>query len=334
MFEYIAYLISILLVIIGIIIYTRGKKQEGIIIIIAGIAVLIIMRGMMTELGKKLTSNSLNRIKGFNTNQLMFGVIVLFCVIFVISYTYSQSIFTLPVSTFEFINDNRPYDARLVFEYPSYLDKKVKNKYIDGSYLQVSNSNQITYNYWLYISGNDNNQILEENTGLCGRGWETCNYGKWKHIMHYGDGPQTISGEPSYIRYQCPGFWLQRNLNILTICINTTGVVEKGELFHLQDIELNKWTNITVTLNNNVINIYRNGKLEISKVILGNVQLLPGKNLYLGNINSDGFAGLIWKGVYINEALNANSVYDLYKKNRSDLVKFMENHLNKTMIQN
>ena len=84
MFEYIAYLISVLLVIIGIIIYTRGKKQAGIIIIIAGIAVLIIMRGMMTELGKKLTSNSVNRIKGFNKNQLMFGVVILFFVIVLI----------------------------------------------------------------------------------------------------------------------------------------------------------------------------------------------------------------------------------------------------------
>lgn len=78
----------------------------------------------------------------------------------------------------------------------------------------------------------------------------------------------------------------------------------------LKNVPLQKWNHIVVSVYNNNIDLYLNGKLSRSCLLKGFPK--PNTDHLHFNVN-DGFDGQIAKSIFVNSSLNQTEVYDLYK---------------------
>jgi len=261
------------------------------------------------EQAKSMAYSAMGFIAELPKAQLFFYAMVITIVTFIYLYHAFKRKYGLPGSAFQFIK-NRPHDGRAVFEYK---DGKKMTDYIPGSKLDISKYDQISYGFWIYISGVDNN-VLDKDITTCGRSWVTCNYKKWKHVLHWGKKPD----KNGHVDYQIPGIWLAPRENNLVCIFNTDGS-RYGEMITLDNIDLNKWVHITLTLGNRNVTLYKNGKIEKSMILRGNPIISKEDNLYIGNIHQDGFAGLMYLGFYSNNELEPRQINSIYNKQRNKI---------------
>ena len=93
-----------------------------------------------------------------------------------------------------------------------------------------------------------------------------------------------------------------------------------SESYLLENLELNKWMNITITISNNAVSIFRNGELEVTGLVSGSLYLnnINNKNIYfLGNpkltsSSAEGFPGFINYFNFYNRVLTPNEIKTLY----------------------
>jgi hypothetical protein len=93
-----------------------------------------------------------------------------------------------------------------------------------------------------------------------------------------------------------------------------------SESFLLENLELDKWMNITVTINGNTLSIYRNGFLEMTGLVSSLLYLnnIKNKSIYfLGNPNlsstsQEGFPGFINYFNFYNRVLTPDEINTLY----------------------
>lgn len=78
----------------------------------------------------------------------------------------------------------------------------------------------------------------------------------------------------------------------------------------LKSVPLQKWNHIVVSVYNNNVDLYLNGKLSRSCLLKGFPK--PNTDHLHFNVN-DGFDGQIAKSIFVNASLNPTEVYDLYK---------------------
>lgn len=119
-----------------------------------------------------------------------------------------------------------------------------------------------------------------------------------------------------------PGIWLARKTNRLVVATRTKA---RGhlEFCDVDNIPLQKWVHVCYVLNNRVVDIYVNGKLERSCVLTG-VPLLNNQSLYLipPNPNTSqvaqdmryGFLGQLSSVRYYSSALRPVDVARLYNE--------------------
>jgi hypothetical protein len=119
-----------------------------------------------------------------------------------------------------------------------------------------------------------------------------------------------------------PGIWLARKTNRLVVATRTKA---RGhlEFCDVDNIPLQKWVQVAYILNNRVVDIYVNGKLERSCVLTG-VPLLNNSDLYLipANPNTSqvaqdmryGFLGQLSSVRYFSRALRPVDVARLYNE--------------------
>jgi hypothetical protein len=180
--------------------------------------------------------------------------------------------------------------------------------------LQLGNT---TYSFWIYVNGSNNS--VNKNT------WNTYRYKEWKSIMYRGD---------SSSQTQFPGFWLTPTLNNLVIAFQYNN--SKVERIQLDNIEMNKWINITTVIENKSVSVYINGLLDR----INNLDQTPPDvspyNLYINNEysnsteeeddgksinplskNKNGFPGYLTNVINYNYPLSADYIkesYIYYKK--------------------
>lgn len=78
----------------------------------------------------------------------------------------------------------------------------------------------------------------------------------------------------------------------------------------LDNVKLQRWTHIVVSVYNNIVDIYYDGKLKKSCVLKG----FPEPNTNDLHLSLDGgFSGKIAKMNYINAAINQNEAYSIYR---------------------
>lgn len=182
-----------------------------------------------------------------------------------------------------------------------------------------SNGVQMTYSMWLYINN-----------------WDY-NYGTAKHVFHRGD---------INLNYANPNIWLYPRENKLMIRFqivkptsNSGGVfmaathsnnpnthpsiLNENFVCDLPYVPIQKWMNLIVTLNNNVSDVYLDGKLLRSCALSGVPHIVYndiGNDIYLGGDSSlngnsmPGFDGYISNVVFKNDSVTYPEVTKMYSQ--------------------
>lgn len=142
---------------------------------------------------------------------------------------------------------------------------------VEGANLESSNTNEFCYSFWVYINSSMWNA-------------DNVNLNKWKHVFHRGSHGQIDSN----LELQVPGVWLWPNTNRLWCVISTENGPEYGEGLVFDDIPVNKWTHVTLSLVNNTFDLYLNGKLERTITLYRNPKTVNNSHhLYFFGISND-----------------------------------------------
>ena len=222
---------------------------------------------------------------------------------------------------------------------------------IPSSILTISNTEfekelqlgNFTYSFWIYINGS--------NTSSTTNTWNTYRYQDWKNIMYRGaNSTSTLSSSVSSedesnistteITTQFPGFWLTPTLNNMIIAFQQTG--SNVERIQIDNIEMNKWINVTTVVENKSVSIYINGLLDRINNLNQNSIEMSSYSLYINNRNSSnisqdntnknfGFPGYLTNIIYYNYALTGNYIkdaYDYYFKEINDYQINLDNKNN------
>ena len=155
------------------------------------------------------------------------------------------------------------------------IQAKSTNTITNSKIYKSTTGIQFTYSFWIYI---------HDLTYL---------YDNWKSILVKKDA-QTIS----------PGIWLHPTKNSIKIELSTLNKTTE-ELF-IEDIPLQKWIFMSVTVNNRNLDVFIDGELVKSKRFVD----IPVLNL--GNITYGGFNGQLTNIRYFNRALFPQEIKKLF----------------------
>ncbi len=167
-----------------------------------------------------------------------------------------------------------------------------KKKIIDGSYFPKGGSADYTYSMWVYVS-NWNYRIGEK-----------------KMIISRNNS----DGNPA------PYISLGANVNNIDVTLATYSDSGNSQLHTctLDNIPLQTWVNVIVTLNNRALDLYLDGKLVRTCVLPGVPKQSTGQPLIVSNSpkdsNSGGFDGFISNVTYLARPVNPREAYSLYRE--------------------
>lgn len=310
----------------------------------------------MHDLTKDFMNSRKKFIKIIWDNLTFFQKIILIIVIFVLPliflliYLFSKSNINLnrnlnaDYSLLD-INNNLPFigivnnsdenyknllSSYLKKNYPDMISNDELNYNINHNKLKNEVDGTYTYSMWMYINGDETGvynyfRYITDVTGvtdvtgtsnsLPDYNWSNFRYNNFKNIFLRGDSPADVENLNSIKQY--PGIWLGPELTNMYLVFSNGS---DSESYLLENLELNKWINITVTINNNSVSIYRNGLLEITGLVSGSLYLnnIGNKNIYfLGNPkttdeNSGGFPGFINYFNFYNKVLTPEEINKLY----------------------
>lgn len=157
----------------------------------------------------------------------------------------------------------------------------------------VMGTNDYTYSIWLYI--NDWNY----------------RYGAKKVIISKTD----TQNKPS------PEIFLHETLNNIIVRVNVYDVdaETRSRLDDcvLDNVPLQKWFNLIVTLNNRALDLYIDGKLVRTCVLSGVPKTNPESNIVItpnSNGQPGGFSGKTAMFRYMGHAVNPRQAYDIYRQ--------------------
>lgn len=145
-----------------------------------------------------------------------------------------------------------------------------------------------TYSIWVYINS-----------------WST-GYGQQKVIFERKDGNGNVS----------PQVVLDPNINnVIVNCAvyNENGGAAQIHPCTLENVPIQKWTNILVTINNRALDLYLDGKLVRTCILPGVPMVNPQTPLALcpGNM---GFSGFISNFKYYSRTVNPREAYAIYRE--------------------
>jgi len=260
--------------------------------------------------------------------QFFFYGIILLITSVIILYHSVQKTYGLPDGSIRFLKYSQNIqDCRNQFSYTS-SDGIVTN-YIPGKDIPLVSKKQLTYGFWLYLSGSDNGAM--EKSKMCGNDWMTCNFKKWKHVLHHGSAI-IKTGNDYLAKIQTPGIWLSPVENNVVVIFNTQGT-SNSELITLENIDVNKWIHISVSLNNSNVAIYKNGELEKSVILKGEPIIMKTSNIYIANTDDNGFAGLMYKGFYSNNSLSPKQIKYLFETEKDAIKNYYKRNMRSLIYQ-
>ena len=129
---------------------------------------------------------------------------------------------------------------------------------------------EFTYAFWIYIQD------------------FTFKHGQWKHILHKGN----QNSWPN----RAPGIWLHPKENAMRFYMNTFDSIA-GNYIDIDNIPIQKWFHVVVTVNQLTMDVYINGNLKKSHKFTS----MPKQNF--GDVfimNNRGFDGYLSRMVYYN----------------------------------
>jgi hypothetical protein len=247
------------------------------------------------------TISSNNTISN-NTNSnkkliIIISVILAIIVLIIIGYSL-YNYYTSVRQTYEITKQMIPYIH----------DASIDKRFNYGSLPESSEGNEYNMNFWVYI--NEYTYRLNEDKCILFKGDKSV-------VLNDSDKNQAIN------KYSNPGIWLLKHTN--TLRINTgldttfketceednTNCSNEIDSCEIKNFPLQNWVNINVSLRNNILDVFLNGKLNKSCILSGSPTINKG-DLYI--CQDGGFNGYISNFKYTNKALNSIKIYDIYKK--------------------
>lgn len=160
-----------------------------------------------------------------------------------------------------------------------------KSYKIEGDNIPQGSSSDYTYSIWVYISNWDTNQKIIFVRG--GRG-----------------------------AHDAPKVSLGTTLNNVEVTLGTyAGHDSTHPINHtctLENIPIQSWANIIVTLNNRALDLYLDGKLVRTCILPGVPKSNPGSSLLV--TPNGGFDGFTSNFLYFSRAINPREAYAIYRE--------------------
>lgn len=156
---------------------------------------------------------------------------------------------------------------------------------------------EFTYSFWLKICPSNFNKF---NT-------------KWRTIWYRGDSSSNEGN--SIYKLKTPGVYLAPNTNKLIISVACENGPDEGNALTIDDIPLNEWFCVTITLEGRSLDCYINGLLEHSISLTGHPMMM-NSNLVKGKM---GYNGLMSFFRYSSGAMTPVDVKDWYDREKTTL---------------
>jgi hypothetical protein len=250
---------------------------------------------------KNVVSKSLNDFSSRNninasteylqSNSIVakFVFLILVMIMFVILINLGMSLlsyFTRP--------SNSPYLIYGVLEGSTALvipqDPSNKDSIVINRSNNQSTGIEFSWSLWLIV--NDNN-----------------NGGKYQNIFNKGDSYYGSDGISTV--NNGPGLYLQslkNNENSLHLVMDTVDKSVPQSITHIKGLPFNKWFNVTIRLENKILDVYVNGTISNRQ----NIQFVPKQNYNDVNIcQNGGFKGQLSNLRYFNYALSAFEINNI-----------------------
>ena len=126
---------------------------------------------------------------------------------------------------------------------------------------------------------------------------------KYKHIFHKGNDSAATESNGLIQPNNAPGVYIHPNRNSLVILLNTFTNI--NEEIMVNDIPQSKWFNLTIRVQNKVLDVYMNGSIVVRHKLSG----VPKQNysrVYVAKNN--GFKGNLSNLRYYDYALGTNEI--------------------------
>jgi len=162
----------------------------------------------------------------------------------------------------------------------------------DGSIPILRSNNQLdgiefTWSVWIFIDDLDYGA------------------GTYRHIFHKGNDDINYTKAPTGLNYpnNGPGLYITPNKNNLLLIMNTFDKIE--EKIHIEDVPLNKWINVIIRVEQNIVDCYINGTIT-KRHELNGVPFQNYGNVYMSmNGGFSGYTSNLW---YYDYSLGTSAI--------------------------
>ena len=189
----------------------------------------------------------------------------------------------------------------------------ISGTYVPHNQMPVNKSNNFMFSIWFFV---DN---------------YTSNLGNYKKIASIIG---TISNGAS-VGHGCSlDINLDQYANNLIIGINTTAVsnnVENFNLYEIENIPLQKWNCLILSINDRTMDVYLEGKLINSFILQNFYKSFTNENIWLGNNSTNYFDGYLTRVRYQASSVSPEEAYTIYKEGINS--SLMGNFLNKYRLK-
>ena len=153
-------------------------------------------------------------------------------------------------------------------------------------------TSNIMFSIWFFID--DYTQNLDKNKYICSL-----------------IGTDSDGFSPTLIMYLTP---YNNNLSIAISTRNSSDGNLQLNIYQIDNIPLQKWNCVTLSIIDRTLDVYLEGKLVNSYILEGFYATKPHTSLYVGN-NTDSFlTGYITRARYDNGGVNPQQAYSIYKE--------------------
>lgn len=250
-----------------------------------------------TGQGSIFTTNSYTNAtrEFFESNSLIARIAFLFLVLFVFLILLRLGIsilgyFFAPTGNHKLIDGM--VDAKHLIVIPQ--DPKTEGSVTINRSVNANEGIEFTWSVWIYIDD------IPQNSGV------------YHCVFYKGNdfsSQQNVDNQGLNFPNNAPGLYIAPNTNSLVIMMSTFNVI--NEEIHINDIPLNKWVNVIIRCQGNILDVYINGSIIKSHHLHG----VPRQNygeVYIAP--NGGFSGYISNLWYYDYALGIDEISDISRK--------------------
>ena len=141
-------------------------------------------------------------------------------------------------------------------------------------------------------------------------------YSVWVYVSNWNAGNEKIIFQRACGSSFCPKMAFDQNMNNVTVTLATYPSDSGSQVeatCQIENVPLQAWTNLIMTLNGNALDCYLDGKL-VRTCLMPGVPKLSGAGELVLTPNGKSFQGYTGNFQYFNRAVNPREAYAIYKE--------------------